>query len=125
MTLLDPGDEVIIPSPYWVSYPDMVDLADAKPVIVPARKKTVSYSGPKHLEKAITPNTRLLILNSPSNPTGKYYGPDELKALAEVLLRHENVLIASDDIYYRILFGGRKWVSLGWSRKSCAAVYSL
>ncbi len=113
MTLLDPGDEVIIPSPYWVSYPDMVDLANAKPVIVPCTEKDGFILQAEDLEKAITPNTRLLILNSPSNPTGKYYGPDELEALAEVLLRHENVLIASDDIYYRILFGGRKWVNLG------------
>ena len=113
MTLLDPGDEVIIPSPYWVSYPDMIELAGAKPVIVPCTEKEGFTLQAADLEKAITPNTRLLILNSPSNPTGKYYGADELKALAEVLLRHENVLIASDDIYYRILFGGRKWVSLG------------
>jgi aspartate aminotransferase len=113
MTLLDPGDEVIIPAPYWVSYPDMVELADAKPVIVNCPQENGFILRPEALERAITPKTRLLILNSPSNPTGKYYGPDELKALAEVLLRHENVMIASDDIYYRILFGGRKWVSLG------------
>ena len=113
MTLLDPGDEVIIPSPYWVSYPDMVDLANAKPVIVSCPEQDGFILRPEALEKAITPNTRLLILNSPSNPTGKYYGPDELRALAEVLLRHENILIASDDIYYRILFGGRKWTNLG------------
>ncbi|SPF45006.1 Aspartate aminotransferase [Syntrophobacter sp. SbD1] len=113
MTMLDPGDEVIIPSPYWVSYPDMVELADGKPVIVTCPEKDGFILGPESLEKAITPKTRFLILNSPSNPTGKYYGPDELRALAEVLLRHENVLIVSDDIYYRILFGGHKWVSMG------------
>ncbi|MCL5406573.1 MAG: pyridoxal phosphate-dependent aminotransferase [Deltaproteobacteria bacterium] len=113
MTLLDPGDEVIVPSPYWVSYPDMINLANAKPVVVPCSEKDGFILRPEALEKAITPKTRLLILNSPSNPTGKYYGHAELKALAEVLLRHENVLVASDDIYYRILFGGRKWVSLG------------
>jgi aspartate aminotransferase len=112
MVLLDPGDEVIIPSPYWVSYPDMVYLAGAKPVTVACPEENGFILRPGALEKAITPNTRLLILNSPSNPTGKYYGPDELKALAEVLVRHENVLIASDDIYYRILFGGRKWANL-------------
>ncbi|MGO9312700.1 MAG: pyridoxal phosphate-dependent aminotransferase [Syntrophobacteraceae bacterium] len=112
MTLLDPGDEVIIPSPYWVSYPDMVDLANAKPVIVSCPEQDGFILRPEALERAITPNTRLLVLNSPSNPTGKYYGPDELRALAEVLLRHENILIASDDIYYRILFGGRKWANL-------------
>jgi aspartate aminotransferase len=113
MTLLDPGDEVIIPSPFWVSYPDMVELADAKPVIVGCPEKDGFILRPEALDKAITANTKLLILNSPSNPTGKYYGPDELKALAEVLLGHENVLIASDDIYYRLLFGGRKWVGMG------------
>jgi aspartate aminotransferase len=112
MTLLDPGDEVIIPSPYWVSYPDMVSLANAKPVIVACSEKDGFILQPEDLERAITPATRLLILNSPSNPTGRYYVPDQLKALAEVLLRHENVLIASDDIYYRILFGGRKWANL-------------
>jgi aspartate aminotransferase len=91
----------------------MIDLADAKQVIVPCTEKNGFKLKASDLERAITPNTKLLILNSPSNPTGKYYGPDELKSLAEVLLNHENVLIASDDIYYRILFGGRKWVSLG------------
>lgn len=112
MTLLNAGDEVIVPSPYWVSYPDMINLADATPIVVGCSQKDGFILRPESLEKAITPRTRLLILNSPSNPTGKYYGESELKALAEVLLRHENVLIASDDIYYRILFGGRKWVNL-------------
>ncbi|MGC9194768.1 MAG: pyridoxal phosphate-dependent aminotransferase [Syntrophobacteraceae bacterium] len=113
MTLLDPGDEVIVPSPYWVSYPDMVNLANANPVVVTCPEKDGFMLRPENLEKAITPKTRLLILNSPSNPTGKYYGQKELEAIAQVLLRHENVLVVSDDIYYRILFGGRKWVSLG------------
>jgi aspartate aminotransferase len=110
--LLDPGDEVLIPSPYWVSYPDMVELADATPVIVPCHESNGFRLTPEDLEKAITPKTRLFILNSPSNPTGKYYEMEHLKGLAEVLLRHENVLIASDDIYYRILFGGRKWANI-------------
>ena len=74
MTLLDPGDEVIVPSPYWVSYPDMINLADASPVIVGCSEKDGFLLNPDALEKAITPKTRLLILNSPSNPTGKYYG---------------------------------------------------
>jgi aspartate aminotransferase len=113
MTLLDPGDEVIIPSPYWVSYPDMVYLAGAKAVTVACPEEAGFILRPEALERAITPNTRLLILNSPSNPTGKYYGPADLSALADVLVRHENVMIASDDIYYRILFGGRQWVNLG------------
>ncbi len=112
LALLDPGDEVIIPSPYWVSYPDMVELVDATPVIIACPEEDCFILRPEALEKAITPRTRLLILNSPSNPTGKYYGVKELKALAEVLLRHENVVIASDDIYYRILFGNREWANL-------------
>jgi aspartate aminotransferase len=91
----------------------MVALTGAKPVTVACPVESDFILRPEDLERAITPNTRLLILNSPSNPTGKYYGPGDLKALADVLLRHENVMIASDDIYYRILFGDRKWVSLG------------
>jgi aspartate aminotransferase len=115
--LLDPGDEVIIPAPYWVSYPDMVELADATPVIVPCLEGNGFKLAPADLEKAITPKTRLFILNSPSNPTGKYYETEDLKGLAEVLLRHENVLIASDDIYYRILFGGRKWTNIAMAEE--------
>ncbi|MCE5334012.1 MAG: pyridoxal phosphate-dependent aminotransferase [Desulfobacteraceae bacterium] len=111
--LLGPGDEVIIPAPYWVSYPDMVELADAKPVFVNCPEEDNFILRPEALERAITPKTRLFILNSPSNPTGKYYSREALAALAEVLLKHENVLIASDDIYYRILFGGKQWASLG------------
>jgi aspartate aminotransferase len=115
--LLDPGDEVIIPSPYWVSYPDMVELADATPVIVPCLEANGFKLTPEDLEKAITPKTRLLILNSPSNPTGKYYEMEDLKGLAAVLLRHEDVLVASDDIYYQILFGGRKWASIAMAEE--------
>lgn len=111
--LLDPGDEVIIPSPYWVSYPDMVELAGATPVIVRCTEENGFRLRPRDLENAVTPKTRLFILNSPSNPTGKYYGEKDLKDIAEVLLRHENVFIVSDDIYYRILSGGRKWVNIG------------
>ena len=110
--LLDPGDEVIIPSPYWVSYPDMVVLADAVPVAVPCRVENSFKMLPGQLEEAITPRTRLLILNSPSNPTGVHYSRDDLKGLAEVLLRHEDVVVVSDDIYNRILFDGCEWVNL-------------
>lgn len=115
--LLNPGDEVVIPSPYWVSYPDMVELADAVPVIVPCREENDFRLLPEDLEKAFTPKTRLLILNSPSNPTGKYYDAGHLREIADVLLRHEDVLIASDDIYYRILFGGRKWVNIAMAEE--------
>ncbi len=111
--LLDAGDEVIIPSPYWVSYPEMVALAEGTPVMVPCLQTNNFKLHPADLERAITPNTRLLILNSPSNPTGAHYTRKELEGLAEVLLRHPQVLIVSDDIYYRILFSGQEWVSMG------------
>ncbi|MGV8074847.1 MAG: pyridoxal phosphate-dependent aminotransferase [Syntrophobacteraceae bacterium] len=112
MVILDAGDEVIIPAPYWVSYPDMVELADATPVIVQCSEEHGFKLRPEVLEKAITPRTKLLIMNSPSNPTGVHYSRAELSALAEVLLRHQDVMIVSDDIYYRILFDGREWVNL-------------
>lgn len=110
--MLDPGDEVIIPAPYWVSYPEMVTLTGAESVIVPCSEKHGFKLHPEELERAITPRTRLLIMNSPSNPTGMHYRRDELAALAEVLLKHEHVAICSDDIYYRILFNGQEWVNL-------------
>ncbi len=113
LALLDPGDEVIIPAPYWVSYPDMVRLADATPVFVNCPEEDNFILRPEALERAITPKTRLFVLNSPSNPTGKYYSRDALAGLAEVLLKHENILIVSDDIYYRILFGGKEWAGIG------------
>jgi len=102
--MLDEGDEVIIPAPYWVSYPDMVLLADGKPVIVSAGIEQHFKLQPAQLEAAITDKTRLLVLNSPSNPTGVSYRQDELKALAEVLLRHPHVFIATDDMYEHILW---------------------
>ncbi len=110
--LLDPGDEVIIPSPFWVSYPDMVVLTGAKPVIVPCPEEAGFKLRPEDLQAGITERTRLLILNSPSNPTGAHYSSAELAALAEVLMPRENVLIVSDDIYYRILFNGQQWANI-------------
>ncbi len=104
--LLNSGDEVIIPAPYWVSYPDMVLLADATPVFIEADQEQSFKITPEQLEAAITPKTRLLVLNSPSNPTGKVYSLEELKALAQVLLAHPHVLIASDDMYEHILWDG-------------------
>ncbi len=89
--LLNPGDEVIIPAPYWVSYPDMVRLADGEPVIVKAGLDQRFKISPEQLEAAITPKTRLFVLNSPSNPTGVAYKRTELQALAEVLMRHPHV----------------------------------
>ena len=102
--MLDEGDEVIIPAPYWVSYPDMVLLADATPVTISAGIEQNFKLQPKQLEAAITDKTRLLVLNSPSNPTGVSYRRAELEALAEVLLRHPQVLIATDDMYEHILW---------------------
>ncbi len=104
--LLNPGDEVLIPAPYWVSYPDMSLLAGAKPVVIEAGIEQGFKITPAQLEAAITPRSRLLFLNSPSNPTGVCYTPEEMAALGEVLLAHPNIIIASDDIYEHILWEG-------------------
>ena len=102
---LNPGDEVIIPAPYWVSYPDMVLLAEGKPVIIQAGLEAGFKITPEQLRDAITTRTRMVVLNSPSNPTGVAYSKAELVALGEVLLEHPNILIASDDMYEHILWG--------------------
>lgn len=99
------GDEVIIPAPYWLSYPEMVKLASAKPVILQTSDKTEFKVTPDALRKAITPKTRLFILNSPSNPTGSVYTPNEIKALGDVCVE-KNVLIMSDEIYEHLLYDG-------------------
>lgn len=101
---IDVGDEVIIPAPYWVSYPDMVLLADGTPVFIPTTIEQRFKITPEQLEAAITPKTRLLFLCSPSNPTGMAYSAAELKALADVLLKHPQVFIATDDMYEHILW---------------------
>jgi aspartate aminotransferase len=100
--VINPGDEVIIPAPYWVSYPDIVVLADGKPVIVQAGIEQGYRINAEQLERAITPRTRMLVINSPSNPTGAIYGREELAALGEVLRRNPRVLIATDDMYEHI-----------------------
>ncbi|WP_425358279.1 pyridoxal phosphate-dependent aminotransferase [Thiothrix nivea] len=110
--LLDAGDEVIIPAPYWVSYPDMVLLADGVPVIAEAGQGEGFKLSADKLEAAITPKTRLFVINSPSNPTGVAYTLEELAALGEVLRRHPQVLIATDDMYEHVMFGGRKFVNI-------------
>lgn len=102
--LLNAGDEVIIPAPYWVSYPDMVLLADSQPVIVPTTAAYHFRMQAEQLASAITPRTRLVVLNSPSNPTGMAYTADELAALGEVLREHPDILIASDDMYEHVLW---------------------
>ena len=103
--LLDPGDEVIIPSPYWVSYPDMAKLAGAEPVVVRAGIEQRFKITDKQLEGSITDNSRLLIINSPSNPTGVSYSDRELNELAAVLMEHPDIVILTDDIYEHILWG--------------------
>ncbi len=102
--LLNPGDEVIIPAPYWVSYPDMVLLAGGKPVILAAGQDQGFKITPAQLAAAITDKTRLFVINSPSNPTGLAYDQSELEALGEVLRRHSRVLIATDDMYEHVLW---------------------
>jgi aspartate aminotransferase len=99
------GDEVLIPSPYWLSYPEMVKLAGARPVILQTTDKTEFKISPETLRQAITPNTRLLILNSPSNPTGSVYTPAEVKALGDICIER-GVLIMSDEIYEHLLYDG-------------------
>lgn len=108
---VDPGDEVIIPAPYWVSYPDMALLAGGKPVIIetdPARGFKLS---PEALEEAITPKTKWLIFNSPSNPTGAAYTHDEIKALTDVLKKHSHVMLMSDDMYEHIVYDDFKFAT--------------
>ncbi|MCB8874219.1 pyridoxal phosphate-dependent aminotransferase [Acidisoma silvae] len=101
---LNAGDEVIIPAPCWVSYPDIVALADGKPVIVPCGQNSGFKLTPADLEAAITPKTKWLMLNSPSNPTGAAYSAADLKALADVLLRHPHVWVMCDDIYEKLVY---------------------
>ena len=110
--LLNPGDEVIIPAPYWVSYPDMVRLADGEPVIIKAGLEQRFKITPQQLAAAITPKTRLFVINSPSNPTGVAYTRDELRALAEVLLRNPQVLVATDDMYEHILWADEQFSNI-------------
>ena len=106
MALVNPGDEVIIPAPYWVSYPQMVKLAGGNPVIVEAGFDQNFKMTPAQLEAAITPKTRLIILCSPSNPTGSVYSKDELKGLAEVIKSHEDLFVLADEIYEHINYVG-------------------
>ncbi|MDD6129861.1 MAG: pyridoxal phosphate-dependent aminotransferase, partial [Prevotellaceae bacterium] len=107
MALVNAGDEVIIPAPYWVSYPQMVLLAEGTPVFVEATIEQDFKITPQQLEAAITPNTRALILCSPSNPTGSVYSREELEALKDVLLRHPRVIVLADEIYEHINYVGQ------------------
>jgi aspartate aminotransferase len=118
--LLGKGDEVIIPAPYWVSYPDIVLLADAAPVIIQAGIEQQFKITPEQLEKAITPHTKLFVINSPSNPTGIAYTRAELKALADVLVKHPNIFIATDDMYEHILWSKEPFSNI---LMACPALY--
>ena len=108
---LDPGDEVVIPAPYWTSYPEMVLLCGGEPVIVPCPAEAGFKMGPGLLEAAITPKTKWVLLNSPSNPSGAAYGRDEMKALTDVLLRHPHVWILTDDMYEHVVYDGFEFVT--------------
>ena len=108
MATVNPDDEVVIPAPYWVSYPDMVRIAQGTPVFVTGKEETGFKITPEDLEKAITPKTKWFILNSPSNPSGAAYTVDELRALAGVLKKHPHVWIISDEIYEHIVYDGFK-----------------
>ncbi|MEH2030330.1 MAG: pyridoxal phosphate-dependent aminotransferase [Nostoc sp.] len=112
VALIDPGDEVIIPAPYWLSYPEMVTLVGGVSVIVPTDATTGYKITPEQLRKAITPKTKLFILNSPSNPTGMVYTPDEIKALAQVVV-DADIFVVSDEIYEKILYDGAEHISIG------------
>ncbi|MCH2165321.1 MAG: pyridoxal phosphate-dependent aminotransferase [Marinovum sp.] len=111
MATLNPGDEVIVPAPYWTSYPDMVRLCGGTPVILEAGLEAAFKLTPEALEAAITPATKWLIFNSPSNPTGAGYAWDELKALTDVLMRHPHVWVMSDDMYEHLIYGDFEFCS--------------
>ncbi|MCB9986040.1 MAG: pyridoxal phosphate-dependent aminotransferase [Rhodospirillales bacterium] len=112
MASLNPGDEVIIPAPYWVSYPDMVLMAEGTPVFVECAAGRQFKLQPADLEKAITPKTKWLILNSPSNPTGAAYTKAELKALTDVLLKHPHVWVMTDDMYEHLVYDGFEFTTV-------------
>ncbi|MDX8384516.1 MAG: pyridoxal phosphate-dependent aminotransferase [Ghiorsea sp.] len=111
MALINAGDEVIIPAPYWVSYPDMVLLAEGEPVIVECLADADFKLTAAQLEAAITSKTKMLFLNSPSNPTGMAYSAEDLAALGEVLRKHPNIVVATDDMYEKIMFDGKKFAT--------------
>ncbi len=112
VAILNPGDEVIIPAPYWLSYPEMARLADAVPVILPTTEKSGYKITAAQLRAAITPKTKLLVFNSPSNPTGMVYSPAEVEAIAQVVVE-KDILVVSDEIYEKILYEDEKHISIG------------
>ncbi|WP_111657539.1 pyridoxal phosphate-dependent aminotransferase [Isoalcanivorax indicus] len=112
LAFLNDGDEAVIPAPYWVSYPDMVLVAGGEPVIIETRIENRFKITPEQLEAAITPKTRLFVINSPSNPSGVAYTEEELKAIGDVLRKHPDILIATDDMYEHILWTGKPFVNI-------------
>lgn len=112
LSVINAGDEVIIPSPYWVSYPDIVLIAEGKPVFIETGIEQHFKITPAQLEKAITPRSRLFVINSPGNPSGAVYTVDELAALGEVLRKHPQILISTDDMYEHILLSGNKFANI-------------
>jgi aspartate aminotransferase len=121
LAVINPGDEVIIPAPYWVSYPDIVIIAEGKPVIVQAGIDQGFKMTPAQLEAAITPKTKMVVINSPSNPSGAVYTLDDLKALGVVLRKHPNILISTDDMYEHIALTDEKFVNI---LNACPDLYS-
>jgi len=121
LAVINPGDEVIIPAPYWVSYPDIVLIAEGKPVIVQAGIEQGFKMTPAQLEAAITPKTKMVVINSPSNPSGAAYTLAELKALGAVLLRYPQVMISTDDMYEHIALTDAKFVNI---LNACPELYS-
>src|SRR5437762_2817726 len=111
MAVLNSGDEVLIPSPYWVSYPEQVKLAAGVNKIIPGDETNGFKITPQQLEAAITPKSKVLVINSPSNPGGHAYTPAELKALADVVVKHPNLIVFSDEIYEKLVYDGLKFVS--------------
>ena len=111
MATLNPGDEVVIPAPYWVSYPEMVAICGGTPLFVETRIEDEFKLTPEALEAAITPKTKWLVFNSPANPSGAAYSRDELKALTDILLRHDHVWVLTDDMYEHLCYGGFEFCS--------------
>lgn len=121
LSTINPGDEVIIPAPYWVSYPDIVLIAEGRPVFIDTGIADKFKITPAQLEAAITPRTKMFVINSPSNPSGSVYSFEELKALGQVLLKHPNILIATDDMYEHILLSEGKFSNIV---NACPDLYS-
>lgn len=111
MAVLNPGDEVLIPSPFWVSYPEQVKLTGGVPKIIPGDEANGFKISPRQLEGAIGPRTKIFMINSPGNPSGVAYTPEELRGLADVVARHPDLVVFSDEIYEKLIFGGMKFVS--------------